>query len=726
MEIPARPPENAEEIRRRAEGLVSRMTLDEKVSQMLYDAPAVERLGIPAYNWWNEALHGVARAGTATVFPQAIALAAAFDEDLVRTVGATVSTEARAKHHESVRRGDRDIYKGLTFWSPNINIFRDPRWGRGHETFGEDPWLTSRLGAAYVRGLQGDDPKWLKTAACAKHFAVHSGPEGERHSFDARVSEKDLWETYLPAFRALVREAGVEAVMGAYNRTNGEPCCGSPRLLGEILRGDWGFDGHVTSDCWALQDFHLTHGVTRTAPESAALAVNSGCDLNCGSLFGNLLVAVREGLVEEKTIDRAVERLMRTRIKLGMLDPDDRVPFASIPYMENDTAEHRGLSREAARRSLVLLKNRNGTLPLDPSSLRTLAVVGPNADSVPALLGNYNGTPSASYTILAGIREACGDGTRILYAEGCHIWKDRADGLAHEGDRIREAVAAAARADAVVVCLGLDATLEGEQFEKENGYGDGDKPGLSLPGLQSRLLEAVLAAAEGKPVVLVHVSGSAMDLSWADANVPAVLQVFYPGAEGGRAVADLLFGRSEPSGRLPVTFPRSTDDLPDFRDYSMKGRTYRYLEKEPLYPFGYGIGYARVVYSTPVSDRDRLAIGETVRCSARLVNEGDRPCIETVQLYLAVKAAPAPTPRWSLRGLRTVRLAPGASTDVSFDLGPEEMAVFDGEGNRQVVPGRHVWHVGGSQPDERSVALAGARPVSGSFELIGAPLRLPR
>jgi beta-glucosidase len=717
---PGHSPEN----RRRAVEIVARMTLDEKVSQMLFDAPAIPRLGIPAYNWWNEALHGVARAGTATVFPQAIALAATFDESLLRRIADAISTEARAKHHESVRRGDRGIYKGLTFWSPNVNIFRDPRWGRGHETYGEDPWLTARLGCAFVLGLQGEDPRYLKTAACAKHFAVHSGPEGERHTFDARVSEKDLWETYLPAFRALVTESGVEAVMGAYNRTNGEPCCGSPRLLTEILRGDWGFDGHVTSDCWALQDFHMGHGVTKTAPESAALAVRSGCDLNCGSLFGNLLVAVEEGLVDEKTVDAAVVRLMTTRLRLGMFESESAVPYARTPYSVVDAPEHRALALEASARSLVLLKNERSLLPLSRERIATLAVIGPNADNREMLLGNYAGTPSRTTTLLEGIQQAVAPGTRVLYAEGCHLWKKRPDPLAHEGHRLQEAVSAAESADVVVLCLGIDPTMEGEQFDSADGYGDGDRPDLRLPGLQQRLLEDVVAT--GKPVVLVHASGSAVDLRWADEHVASIVQIFYPGAEGGQAVADLLFGRSSPSGRLPVTFYRTSEELPDFHDYAMTGRTYRYMTNEALYPFGFGLGYGQPGYSAPCAEPGNVPAGATVRCSATVTNPCATDCLETVQLYLSVEGAPEPAPRWSLKGVRVVSLKAGETKEVSFDLGPDEMAVYDGQGRRTVETGRHVFHIGGTQPDACSVRRTGVRPVSASFVVEGPAQRLPR
>ena len=432
----------------RVRDLVGRMTLEEKVSQMTYNAAAIPRLGIASYNWWNEALHGVARAGVATMFPQAIGMAATFDEDLLFWVADIISTEARAKYHEAQRMGDHGIYKGLTFWSPNVNIFRDPRWGRGHETYGEDPYLSARLGVAFIRGLQGSHGKYLKSAACAKHFAVHSGPEGERHSFNAVVSQKDLRETYLPAFHACVTQGKVEAVMGAYNRTNGEPCCGSKLLLQDILRREWGFQGHVVSDCWAIKDFHEGHGVTATAVDSVALAINNGCDLNCGNMYLNLQLAHQEGLVSEETIDRAVSRLMMTRMKLGMFDEPAQVPYTNTPYERNDCDAHRAAALEVAKRSLVLLKN-DGLLPLDRASIRSIAVIGPNADSRAALVGNYCGTASSLTTVLQGIGDAAA-GSRIYYAEGCALYKDRTEGLAEAGDRIAEAVSAAASPMSVV------------------------------------------------------------------------------------------------------------------------------------------------------------------------------------------------------------------------------------------------------------------------------------
>ncbi len=573
--------------RRRAQELVAQMTLEEKIMQTIYQSPAIERLGIKAYNWWNEALHGVARAGTATVFPQAVGMAAAFDEDLMEQVGDAVSTEARAKFAMQQEGDDKDIYKGLTFWAPNVNIFRDPRWGRGHETFGEDPYLTSRLGVRYIMGLQGHDENYLKSAACAKHFAVHSGPEDVRHSFDARVSEQDLRETYLPAFQACVQEAGVETVMGAYNRTNGEPCCGSGRLLKEILRQEWGFEGHVTSDCWAVKDFHEYHGVTATPVESVSLAMNNGCDLNCGTLFLYLKQAVEEGMVDEKRIDEAVVNLFTSRMKLGVFDEKGANPYDNIPYTVVDSPEMRRMNEQVAERCVVLLKNENQTLPLQKDKIRTIGVIGPNADNRRALVGNYEGTASRYVTVLEGIQDYVGDDVRVLYSEGCHLYKDRTSGLAQENDRASEVRGVCRESDVVIAVMGLDASLEGEEGDTGNEYGSGDKPNLDLPGLQRDILK--IAKESGKPVILVLLTGSAMAVTWEDENLDAIVQGWYPGAQGGAAIARILFGDANPEGKLPVTFYRTAEELPAFEDYSMKGRTYRYMKQDALYPFVHGL-----------------------------------------------------------------------------------------------------------------------------------------
>ncbi|HOP99333.1 MAG TPA: glycoside hydrolase family 3 C-terminal domain-containing protein [Acetivibrio clariflavus] len=702
----------------RAKDLVSRMTLEEKVMQMLHSAPAIPRLGVPSYNWWSEALHGVARAGTATVFPQAIALAATFDTELIYKVADVISTEVRAKFHEYQRKGDHGIYKGLTCWSPNINIFRDPRWGRGHETYGEDPYLTSRMGVAFVKGMQGDG-KYLKTAACAKHYAVHSGPENERHEFNAVVSKKDLWETYLPAFEALVKEAGVEIVMGAYNRTNDEPCCGSKTLLKEILREKWGFKGHVTSDCWAIKDFHENHKVTKTAPESVALAVNNGCDLNCGNMYGNLLIAHKEGLVTEEAIDKCVTRLMTTRMKLGLFDDEKDVPYTSIPYEVNDCEEHKKFNLEVAKKTMVLLKNDN-ILPLDKKKIKSIAVIGPNADSRDALIGNYYGTASEYVTVLDGIREAVSEDTRIYYAYGCHLYKTK-NGLAEPREGFAEAVSAAERADVVVMCLGLDANLEGEEGDVSNEFASGDKLSLNLPGLQQELLEEVYKT--GKPIILVLLSGSALAVTWADEHVSAIIQAWYPGAQGGRAVASLLFGDYSPAGRLPVTFYRTTEELPDIRDYSMANRTYRYMKNEALYPFGYGLSYTKFEYSDLSLSSSKVNIGDKVSCSVKVKNVGQYKSDEVVQLY--VKCGDGiNNPRWQLSGFKRIELEPGEEKEVAFDILPKQMAVIDDEGRRILNPGNIDIFVGGSQPDDRSQKLTQTKVLKSTFELIGKAIEL--
>ena len=697
--------EKTAEYRKRAAELVSKMTLKEKISQMLSWAPAIERLGIPAYNWWSEGIHGVGRAGTATVFPQAIGMAAAFDPNMMHKVGETVGVEARGKYNMCRSYGDRDIYKGLTVWAPNINIFRDPRWGRGHETYGEDPYLTSRLGVNFVEGMQGDDPDYLQAAACAKHFAVHSGPEDQRHYFNAEVNQQDLWETYLPAFRALVEEAGVEAVMGAYNRTNGEPCCGSKTLLKDILRGKWHFQGHVTSDCWAIKDFHEGHMVTDGPVDSVSLAVNNGCDLNCGNLYVYLEQAVAEGKVKEETIDECVTHLFTTRFKLGMFDEDDKVPYNKLGHDAVDTAASKAFNLEVAEKILVLLKNKDNILPLDKSKLKSIAVVGPNADSRKALVGNYEGTASRYFTVLDGLHEYLGDDVQIRYSEGCHLYADKLNGLAQEGELISEVKGVCAESDVVICCLGLDSGLEGEEGDQGNQFASGDKPNLNLPGHQEEILRVCLDS--GKPVIVVVLSGSALAINTAENEAAAVLQAWYPGAMGGLAVARALFGEVNPQGKLPVTFYHSDADLPSFTDYAMKGRTYRYIETEPLYPFGYGLSYTRFTFndaavSAGTAGPDGVDVSVTVR------NEGGRAGTETVEVY--VKAERPGTPNAQLKGLAKVRLQPGEEQRVTVHLPLAALALCDEAGVSQVLPGDYTLWVGGSQPDTRSITLTGQAP----------------
>ena len=676
----------------KAKELVSRMTLEEKASQLRYDAPAVERLGIPAYNWWNEALHGVARAGTATVFPQAIALAAMFDEDLQEKIADVISDEARAKYNGQSIHGDRDIYKGLTVWSPNINIFRDPRWGRGHETYGEDPYLTTRLGIRFIEGLQGHG-KYLKTAACSKHFAVHSGPEAVRHEFDAKVCPKDLYETYLPAFKATVQEAEVESVMGAYNRVNGEPACGSETLLKRILRERWNFRGHVVSDCWAILDFHTHHKVTSTATESAALALRNGCDLNCGNTYLHILEAYQEGLVTEEQITKACERLFTTRFLLGLFD--DNCEYNRISVTVTDTDEHAAIALEAAEKSMVLLEN-DGILPLDSSKIKTIAVIGPNADSIPALEGNYNGTSSRYVTFLEGIRKYASEhGIRVLYSLGCHLFKDRTSGLAQADDRLAEAAMYAEIADVTIACIGLDAGLEGEEGDTGNEYFSGDKKDLLIPESQRKLMDVLIKNA--KKVVTVVAAGSSLNIPGGNAKVYA----WYSGQAGGTALAELLFGEKNFSGHLPVTFYRDVADLPEFEDYSMENRTYRYFTGRPLYPFGYGLSYTTFSIINACCD-DHTAEAE-VRNTGAVAGDA------LIQVYVSCESEWAPRhPR--LCGFRKVYLQPGENKKVQIKLDPLTDTVINDKG--ETLKAAHFkLFVGISQPDETSISLLGSHPV---------------
>lgn len=703
-----------------AQKLVSQMTIQEKITQMLYQSPAIEHLDIPAYNWWNEALHGVARAGIATMFPQAIGMAATFDESLLHQVADIVSTEGRAKFNAFSKKGDRDIYKGITFWAPNINIFRDPRWGRGHETFGEDPYLTSRLGIAYIKGLQGDDKAHLKTTACAKHFAVHSGPEGIRHSFNAVVNKKDLYDTYLYAFKRCVQEGEVEAVMGAYNRVNGEPACGSKTLLHDILRDDWNFKGHVVSDCWAILDFHEHHHVTSTVVESAAMAVNNGCDLNCGSAFLHLYAAYEQGLVTEEAIDQAVIRLVDTRIRLGMLE-DYPSPYEDTPYELVECKEHIKLSLDVAKRSVVLLKN-DGLLPLKKENLKSIAVIGPNANSRDGLIGNYVGTSSEYITPLEGIKNYVGDDVRVYYAQGTHLYKDKVECLAESKDRFAEAILAAEMADVVVMCLGLDATIEGEQGDAGNEYASGDKFDLNLPGNQQELLEAVHAI--GKPVILLLSSGSALAVKWADENINAILQTWYIGARGGKAIAELLFGESSPSGKLPITFYNSTDELPDFEDYSMTNRTYRYMNYPALYPFGYGLTYTNIDYSNSYLNKTTISTEEDLTVTTTVTNSGKYAIQESIQIYIKDLESNAVVPNYALKGVGIVDLAPGESKDFSYVIKPRDLALINDEGECWLEPGNFTLYIGGGQPDTRTKTLTGYTIDALDFEVTGTAYQL--
>lgn len=682
-----------------ARALVAQMTMEERASMLRYDAPAIPRLGIPAYNWWNEALHGVARAGTATVFPQAIAMAATFDRAQLCAMGEVIAEEARAKYNAQSARGDRDIYKGLTFWSPNVNIFRDPRWGRGHETYGEDPCLAAELGKAFVNALQQrDENGYMKAAGCAKHFAVHSGPENMRHEFDAVVSPKDLWETYLPAFEELVVEAGVEGVMGAYNRTLGEPCCASKLLMQDILRTQWRFDGYYTSDCWAINDFHEHHKITADRLESVALAIKTGCDLNCGCSYPFVMAAYERGLITGEEITERCVNVMRTRLRLGMFD--ENCSYNTIPYERVCCKEHIAASLDAARKSIVLLKN-DGILPL--KDIKTLGVIGPNADSRTALIGNYHGTPDRSVTVLDGLYAVAEQqGFRVMYAQGSRLWQTKDEDLAQDNDRIAEAQAVADASDVVVLVLGLDETLEGE--ESGNQSVGGDKRDLLLPECQRVLLQKVCEC--GKPVVLVNMTGSAMDLRFGDAHCAAIVQGWYPGARGGTAIADVLFGRVSPSGKLPVTFYRSTDDLPEFTDYAMKGRTYRYYTGEPLYPFGYGLSYADIELVRAERSDDAMTVRALVK------NHSDFAADEVLQVYVRDEGSVYAPVNPVLRGFERVSLAAGEEKLVEIALSKHAYTVVNDAGERIPGSGRYAVFCGFSQPDARSEALTGKRCLS--------------
>jgi beta-glucosidase len=675
----------------RVKDLVSRLTLQEKIGQLVFDAPAVPRLNIPAYNYWSEALHGVARNGRATVFPQVIGLAATWNPALVQHVASAVGDEARAKYHQAVRRhGFSMQYQGLHVWSPNVNIFRDPRWGRGQETWGEDPFLTGEMGAAFVRGIQGDHPKYLKTAACAKHYAVHSGPEKDRHHFDARVSERDLRETYLPAFQKLVTQAGVEAVMGAYNRTNGEACCASQRLLGDILRGEWQFAGHVVSDCGALADIHLFHRVTADAPESAALALTRGCDLECGSVYEQIGDAVQRGLVTEADIDRALARVLASRFKLGLFDPPEDVPYAAIPLSVVNCAEHRALARQAAVESIVLLKNKNAILPIAPS-VRSIFVTGPHAADINTLLGNYCGMSDTLTTMLQGIISRVPEGVRVNYRPGSTLTQPNRN-------PINYSIVEAAACDLTIACMGTSPLIEGEEGEAILSDEAGDRISIGLPQAQVDFVKQLVAA--GTKVVLVLAGGSAIALGEVADLVEAIIFVWYPGQEGGSAVADVLFGDANPAGRLPVTFYQSADQLPPFEDYTMAGRTYRYMTQSPLYPFGYGLSYTHFEYSNLHMSAAALPANGQLTLSLDVKNCGDRAGDEVVQLYVRYPDSKVTRPEKELRGFQRVTLGPGETQPVTFTLDACQLAYY-GEDGFAVEPGAVQVLVGSSSADIR-------------------------
>ena len=692
----------------RAKDLVGRLTLEEKVGLMNHPAHGIPRLNIPAYNYWSEALHGVARNGRATVFPQAIAMAATWDKELIRKVATAISDEGRAKYHAALKRnGYTDQYQGLTFWSPNVNIFRDPRWGRGQETWGEDPFFTGEMAAEFVKGLQGDDPKYLKAAACAKHYAVHSGPEKDRHIFNAIVTKRELYDTYLPAFKKLVMDAKVESVMGAYNRTLDEVCCASKLLLDDILRGEWGFDGHVVSDCMALSDFHINHKVTEDAADSAALALKYGCDLGCDHVFNEIPTAIERGDTTEALVDRALERTLLTRFKLGMFDPDKDVPFASISTDVVASREHRQLAYRTATQAVVLLKNKDNILPIKPST-KKIFVTGPTATSTEVLLGNYYGFNNQMVTLLEGITGRIPEGMGMEYHSGAMLKHAR---------EIKNTWAPqmAQSADFAIVCAGNSSFLEGEEGESLLSPQNGDRESISLPQSQIDYIKEL--AIHGARIILVLTGGSPIALGEIEDMVDAILFVWYPGMEGGRAVADVLFGDVSPSGKLPITFPKSLDQLPAFDDYSMQGRTYRYMTADPLYPFGFGLSYSKFDYSELQLDQPTLALGDSLNVSLTLTNCGESDSAEVAQFYLSDLHASTIVPLHHLIGFERVHLKAGESKTLKFTITPEMMSFYNDEGKLTLEPGEFRLEVGGCSPSKRGQDLGAPKPVTAVYEV---------
>ncbi len=692
----------------RVKDLIAQLTLEEKVGLMSHPAKGVPRLGIPAYNYWSEGLHGVARNGRATVFPQAIGLSATWDRQLIERIGSVIGDEARAKYHEALRRkGSTDQYQGLCFWSPNVNIFRDPRWGRGQETWGEDPFLTGELASCYVEGLQGDHPKYMKASACAKHYAVHSGPEKDRHTFNAVVSKRELYDTYLPAFKRLVMDAKVESVMGAYNRTLDEACCASKLLLQDILRDEWGFNGHVVSDCGALTDIHLNHKITKDAPESAALALQRGCDLGCDTVFNEIPEAIQRGLITEADVDRSLEYTLGTRFKLGMFDPPEDVPFTSIKMDVVACPEHRRLAYQAAAESMVLLKNKGNILPIQPNTPK-IFVTGPTATSLEVLLGNYYGFNDQMSTLLEGITGRKPEGMGMEYHPGA---------LLAQKPAVTRTWASwmAQAANVTIACVGSAPFLEGEEGESLLTPANGDRPGISLPENQVDFIKDL--ASFGAKIVLVVTGGSPIALGEVEDLVDAILFVWYPGMEGGKAVADVLFGDMSPAGKLTLTFPKSLDQLPPFDDYSMAGRTYRYMTQEPLYPFGFGLSFSKFEISNLKLEKKSVAVRKSLSFSVQVSNVGGCAAAEVVQYYLSDLKASTVVPLHHLVGFERVYLQPGESCTLQFTLTPEMMSFIDEDGYPMLEAGAFRLEVGACSPGERGQALGAPKPVSAEFEL---------
>ena len=689
----------------RTSDLIRRLSLAEKVAQLQNGAPSISRLGLPAYNYWNEALHGVANNGIATVFPEPVGMASTWNLELLHQEGTVIGVEGRAKFNDYTvkHNGDSKWWYGLTFWTPNINIFRDPRWGRGQETYGEDPYLTSEIGIEFVKGIQGDDPNYMLAMACAKHYAVHSGPEADRHSFDATPAERDLFETYLPQFERVVREGKVAGVMGAYNAVNGVPCCASSFLLDDLLRKQWGFEGYVVSDCDAIHDIwgRQEHFYVNTPEEAAAVAVKAGCNLCCGGDYNALVRAVQKGLITEKEIDLALYYTLWTRFRLGLFDPAEKVPYSKITIKDNNTPEHRQVALEIARQSLVLLKN-DGILPLDRSKIKRIAVIGPDGRSKTMLHGNYHGSASHPISILDGIRRLAGTNVEVTFAQGCPITTKTNRGIAawsrQDNDTTRplpelnaEALGHATNADLIIYVGGITPAQEGEMFDRDS---------IELPEVQEKLVQALHAA--GKPVVMVNCSGSAIALPWEDEHLPAILQAWYPGEEGGRAVGEVLFGEVNPSGHLPLTFYRATTDLPAFTDYSMTNRTYRYFNGTPLYAFGHGLSYTRFKFQDGKLDAKTIPANGTVKVSFTVKNTGRRDGDEVAQVYFRHIHSDVPQPKLALCGFARVHLNRGETQRITVEIPAERLHYWDTEKKQYVVePGKYEFLVGGASDDIR-------------------------
>ncbi|MHA2195119.1 MAG: glycoside hydrolase family 3 C-terminal domain-containing protein [Promethearchaeota archaeon] len=705
----------------RVDDLVSRMTLEEKISQMINTAVAIPRLHVPKYNWWNECLHGVLARGNSTVFPQAIGIAATWNVDLMYKVATAISDEARALHHEAIRNNRRGLFQGLTFWSPNVNLFRDPRWGRGQETYGEDPYLSSRMGVSFVQGLQGNDPKYLKVVSTPKHYVVHSGPEEKRHEFNAKITTKNLWETYLPAFEACIKEGKAYSIMCAYNRTNEDPCCSSEFLLQEILRDEWEFKGYVVSDCGAIGDIYRGHKIADTVAEAAALAINAGCDLFCHAMYANIRHkkkfwewmsdAVSQNLLSEVTINKSVKRLFMARFKLGMFDPPELVQYQQIPFEVNDSEDHRGLALKTARESIVLLKNENNILPLK-KDLKSVAVIGPMAEDLDVLKGNYSTTPSRYTTFLQGIKQKVSSETQILYVKGCGL-KEKSK------EDFNKAIEAATNSELVIMCLGISALFEGEEGSAYESEANGDRISLDLPGVQEDLLISIHKT--GKPVILILTSGSALSVNYAKKNISAILQSWYPGEEGGAATADIIFGDYNPSGKLPITFYKSVHQLPPFEDYRMEGRTYRYFKDQPLYPFGYGLSYTKFKYSNLTISPKKAEVGNNIEVNIEVENVGDRLGEEIIQLYIRNLSSNLNLPIRSLQGFQKITLRNAEKAKISFELTPTNFSHINDEGNRLVESGDFLISVGGCQP---GFGHKGTDYIEEEFVLIGEKIEI--